>query len=514
MPDNSQTTDEDRAKQSLAAYHEGMDKIKSGNLNDALVNFVDAVTLNQDEPIFRLQLATTANAIARETDPLREMAFQNASHLCKIYPDNVIYWIALGEISLNALKFHEAVAAFERALDVAPEHPSAASIWSLMGFAHQRSGNFPETMRCYQTAVKIDPDHGKSHFFLSLGYMTPEYYDAEKMAHHAERAFMSKKIDNDHLIEAHWNAALGFLSTGDYAKGWSYYESRLHRMTKNIGHQLAKDRFTKTMWKGERNCRVLITAEMGLGDLFIMARFFRQLQAKFDFTLLLECQKQALGLMHASFPEITCLLKDEINEDMFDHHIPLMSLPHILRIKENSVPNGWAYLKPSREKVNEWGNKVFGQPLCPTIGVCWSGGSRAYNADNYQTDKRRSLKFAQINKILEIPGINFVSLQAEGAPDHFRLHPDAKTFEDTAAIMQHLDAVVSVDTSVINLAGAMGIKSWVLSRHDGCWRWSDKIKTPWYPSVKIIRQAVPYQWDAELEQLSSELKVFRDNMRE
>lgn len=508
----TETTDADIATEAIALHKQALQFLTDKRPTEALALLVRAVELMPDEPVFRLQLAMAANAVARETDPLRELAVQNAMHVCKLYPENPVHWISLGEICLAANKYHESVAAFERALIVQPGGEATANIWSLLGFANERAGNRDGAKHCYLMAVKIDPELGQAHFFLSMFYHTAEYWDVHKLAFHAEKAFTAKKPATN-AIDSYWNAAHGYLHAGDYSKGWSYFEARLRRMTLNVGYQLPGDRFTKKMWQGERNCRVLITAEMGFGDSFIMARFLPLIQERFGFKLLLETHPGTRDLLQASFPNIRCVLTDEINEDDFDKHIPIMSLPHVLRIKSERIPNHVPYITPRPIKVSEWATRAvpeIAQKILPHIGVCWSGGSRSYNAANHQTDKQRSLTYAQIKPLLDIEGVKWISLQAEGASDEFKMHPDAKTFEDTAAIMTNLDAVISVDTAIINLAGAMGKNGWVLSRYNGCWRWSPHLKSAWFPSIKILRQHTPGMWGPPLAQLFDEVKQFRD----
>lgn len=503
-------SDEEAATESVALFQRAIDALKKGNKSFAFDQLHQAIELNPDEPAFRMQIALTATHMARQWEYLYQLAFQNAMHVCRVFPDKPEYWINLGEICVTSYKYHEAVAAFERAITLVPDD---AAIWSLLGFANKNCGNHAGALHCYQKAVEIDPERGHAHYFLSQFYYSHEHFDPAKMAFHAEKGFTAKRPAAGNIIESYWNAAHGHLLMGEYGKGWSFYEARHQRHQGNIGYGLAKDRFKKTMWKGERNCRILITGEMGFGDAFIMARFLPLVRERFDFTLVLECQPPTIGLMTASFPDIECVLTRDITEDLFDHHIPSMSLPHVLRIKSTAVPNVVPYLRPSAEKIEQWGESgILVEGSTKNIGICWAGGSRSYNAQNHQTDKRRSLTYDQIKPLLAIPGINWVPLQAENAPDDFKMHPDATTFEDTAAIIYSLDAVVSVDTAVINLAGAMGKKGWVFSRLDHCWRWSPHVKTPWYPTIKVLQQTQNGDWSGCLAQIDSELREFSGKM--
>jgi hypothetical protein len=185
----------------------------------------------------------------------------------------------------------------------------------------------------------------------------------------------------------------------------------------------------------------------------------------------------------------------------YDFQIPLMSLPHALRMRDYQIPWDGPYLSADSAHIEKWKR----DKSKPAIGVCWAGGARNYNAQNHEIDGRRSLKFEQIKPLLDIPGIDFVSLMAEKNADFY--NEGLKSFSDTAGVIHHLDGVISVDTAVANLAGAMAKPTWVLSRFDQCWRWCKDLKKPWYPTVTVLRQTTPGDWSGPLDAIRSDLGV-------
>lgn len=483
-------------------YEKGLAAQEAQDLQGAFDNLMKAVELNPLSPPYRMNLAVMANRIALATDHLRELAYQQGVEACRQASHVLGNWILLGDIALSALKYPEAIAAYERALSI---DDKVVKLWTILGFCHLRINEIPKAKLCYEKALEINPEFGHAHFLLSVLY-AGIYYNPEKQAFHGEKGFTSKHPTNMD-VDSCWNAAHGYLAMGNYEKGWKYFTARLNRNTQNAGHKLLVKRYQKPVWKGENNCRLLVTAEMGLGDSFIMARYFEMIENKVGISLVFECHKQMLALMRYNLTYVKCIEYGTVTEDDFDYHIPMMSLPLICETKSDSVPwTDGGYIKADQSKIDEWRNwDGFATDGRLNIGLCWSGGSRAYNAANHETDKRRSLPLRQFQGALKGVHANFIALQPEGDSGPYK-KPSIKDFSDTAAIIHLLDAVVSVDTSVINLAGAMGKRAWLLNRYDSCWRWSRHLKTPWYPTVREIRQEEPGDWSSVLSIINYELK--------
>jgi ADP-heptose:LPS heptosyltransferase len=179
----------------------------------------------------------------------------------------------------------------------------------------------------------------------------------------------------------------------------------------------------------------------------------------------------------------------------------LMSLPLICETLKDSVPWDGPYIKASSSKLDEWRKKLELSKTKQNIGICWFAGARNYNSSNWAVYQKKSVPFEQIKPILDVDA-KFYSLQ-----EHSDDLPDLnlQSFNDTAAVIELMDCVVTVDTSVANLAGAMGKKTYLMNPYDGCWRWSKNISTPWYPNVTVVQQKESGEWGSVIQTIIEHL---------
>lgn len=483
-------------------YELGLQAKIADDFKTACDHFNKAIELDPSSAPYRLSLALTLCDVTRKSEGLRSLAYFHAVEAAKLAPEILHNWIGLGEISLSLYRYPEARAAFERALELDDKNHSA---WAQCGFANSQRNDHKRARECYEQAIKLDPEIGDYHFLMSVSCMGDDF-DAEKIAYHGERGCFAKKPAKM-VLESMWNSAHGYLHTGDYQKAWNYFEARLRRSMMNEGTLLPEERFPKPLWRGEKNCRVLVSAEMGMGDAFLMMRFLPIVQERFEIEVLFECMPSMMDLASYSLPNIHVIEFGHADPERFDYHLPMMSLPFLCKTKSYQIPWDGAYIDVPDDAVAYWEERLEWDDK-PNIGVCWAGGSRAYNAQNHETDKKRSVPFDKFKKIMEIPGINFISLQDGPQAKHFA-NPGIRDFTDTAAIIDLMDAVITVDTAVANLAGAMGKETWLLNRFDGCWRWSKNLKTPWFPSVRVITQPKAGDWDAVISQITNEVIQWR-----
>lgn len=478
-------------------YAKATEAHKSGDLQTAHGLFSECVRLAPQVSAHHLALALTATAIAVKCEPLKQQAVLHAQQAAQLEPTVLGNWIGLGEISLNCDKFPEAIAAFEHVLTVDEKN---ARVWGLCGFAYAKIGNQKKAQEFYEKAVDIDHELGDIHFLLSCLFMNDDF-NPTKQAFHGERGFLAKRPAKL-AVESCWNAAHGFLTIGEFEKGWKYFECRHNENLTNIGQLRPAQRFSQPMWKGEENCTVRIHHEMGLGDAFFMARYLNAAAKKAK--IIFECQPSMIDLMRYNFPEITCIKYGEQSEG-FDYHLPMMSLPHVLGTKFLWERN---YLKANPENVSEWKSKLHLAHNKLNVGIAWSAGKNSWNAGNHETHKRKSVPFESLASLWKIQGVNFISLQV-GNDEKFP-NVGIKDFSDTAAIVSLLDLVIVVDSAVANLAGAMGANTWLMDRWDHDWRWtSDSL----FPSVKVFRQTKPGDWGHVIERINVELEEFHDKMR-
>ena len=206
-----------------------------------------------------------------------------------------------------------------------------------------------------------------------------------------------------------------------------------------------------------------------------------------------------------------------------DYQAPLLSLPLLFGTDLESIPSAKSYLRCDKEKSQVWKERLTSSTAL-RVGLVWSGGFRADQPDAWPINERRNIPLSKIAQLQKVQGIHFFSLQ-KGDPAESELRnekakywptdnllnyvDELNDFSDTAALIDHLDLIISVDTSTAHLAGAMGKKVWLLNRYDSCWRWMvDEEQSPWYPSLKIYNQLHPGNWDEVIERVCRDLKDF------
>jgi tetratricopeptide (TPR) repeat protein len=370
----------------------------------------------------------------------------------------------------------EALAAFERAEGLG--HRAAASN---RGNALLDMGRMPDALRAHERAVELDPTHPG----------------------------------------ALYNLALTELRMGDWEHGWPRYEARwlfreVHRMPRA---------FCQPRWQGEYldGRRILLHSEQGLGDTIQFCRYATMVASRGG-TLVLQVQAPLDRLMR-SLPVVQtgcaemAFARGELPR--FDIECPLMSLPAVFGTTVDNVPWEGPYLGTDRELARTKRKQTppvrpreVRDDKCPRVGFAWAGNPR------YKADSQRSLALDTLVPLLHSPGINWISLQKGPAAEQL-LALDGKIFiwdagsndadlADTAAMMATLDLVITTDTCIAHLAGAMGKTVWILLPHLSDWRWMEETETsPWYPTAQLVRQTSPGDWDELIERVIADLEVYR-----
>lgn len=263
-------------------------------------------------------------------------------------------------------------------------------------------------------------------------------------------------------------------------------------------------------WRGETlaGCRILVHGEQGLGDTIMCARYLELLR-EVSSGVIFECQPEAIALLFHNFPEIKFIpIGEKRSEDLhFDYWVGSMSLPLFFDSTVSSVPLTPGYLKPPPEHLEYWKPNVEGMVgnALPKIGLAWSGNPR------HRSDRRRSIAFDQIRPYIDsFRQANWVSLQThlpDGKPDFLIDYvEEMPTLADTAALIEQMDLVITVDTSIVHLAGALGKTTWLLLPYRYEWRWGLEGETnPWYDSVRVIRQTSHSDWAQVLDKVFFEL---------
>ena len=315
------------------------------------------------------------------------------------------------------------------------------------------------------------------------------------------------------FANAHYGLALCCLLIGDFARGWREHEWRWE--TPDL--KIAKRSFTRPLWLGNEEIAgktILLHAEQGFGDTLQFCRYVPMV-SELGAQVILEVPTPLADLMRSLSGNLWIVAQGD-SLQVFDLHCPLMSLPLAFETRLENIPRQVPYLSAPENRRNRWRDRLR-QHDKVRIGLAWAGAPRKHQPVANRGDRYRSIGFDQLTPLLGIKGCEFYSLQkgddavAQLRNSTFRdrvvdWSDDFKDFADTAALVENLDLVITVDSSVAHLAGALGKPFWLLNRYDTCWRWLlDREDTPWYPSARLFRQDATRVWDGVITRIQTEL---------
>lgn len=475
----------------------GVVLLKTGNRDKALESFKQAIKLKHDyiDPYNNI-----ANMF-REHGMLKE-AVNAFEQVIKIKPDFMEAFYNLGITLYELNRYEDAIMNFKCAIEINPGH---AESHNNLGAALKSVGRFDEAISSFERSIELNGKHADAHF--NLGNML-----WGKCRHHDAIEKYNKALELDPgSVEVRWNRALALLLTGNYEQGWPEYEVRFERKTPP-----PRD-FNQPRWDGKdlTGKTILVHAEQGFGDTFQFTRFLPMVKEKGG-QLIFECQKRLLPVLSrcAGYDRIVPRTDNDRHDFHFDLQMPLVSLPGLFGITPETIPAGVPYILPDQELVTKWNGKLAKHNGFK-IGIVWAGNPE------YKYDKGRSCPLKTFAALSSIPGVVLFSLQ-KGAVDGqiddlpygmkvVNLDPEldvTASFVDTAAVIANLDLVISVESSVAHLAGAMGRQVWTIIPHASDWRWFlTREDSPWYPSMRLFRQTVPGDWDGVVKRVAEELKL-------
>lgn len=409
----------------------------------------------------------------------------------------------------NLHRFVEALADYDRALALRPDF---AEVFSNRGNALQELKRFEEALEDYNRANLLKRNFAEAHSNCGNALRELDRFD-EALA-----SFDRAIAIQPELAEAHFNAAICLLLMGDLDRGWKQYEWR-----GNTGQlHSAKRNFPQPQWTGSGEIAaktILLHAEQGLGDTLQFCRYAPRVAAR-GARVLLEVQKPLVALMRALSGDIEIIAKGDPLPG-FDLHCPLLSLPLAFNTDLETIPGETPYLSADAAKRDGWRDRL-GPHDKPRVGLVWAGDPRKQLPNAHLIDRQRSVAFDMLAPLFDVAECTFVNLQkGDDAVTQLRYSPlrdrvidwsdDFHDFSDTAALVDNLDLVIAVDTSVAHLAGALGKPFWLLNRYNTCWRWLlNRDDSPWYPTARIFRQNETRNWDSVVAQVRDAL---RDHVR-
>ena len=438
----------------------------------------------------------------------------------------------LGVLLRAAGKIDAALLAYGRALDL---NPDCAEVLCNLGVALAERDRMAEALDCYERALAINPEFVNAHYNLANALrkvdehvraidryqraieLKPDFVQA-----YSNMAMSFNDLGQDELAlqaydravqlrpewaEPRWNRSLTYLLLGNFERGWAEFDCR------NGIDPPSSRTFPGQRWIGQdlAGKTILLNYEMGLGDAIHFVRYV-PLVAPGAGRVILECQEplRELFCSVAGVDEVVSLQRDRAFLT-YDVHCSLMRLPELFRSNPATMPRTVPYLKASAARTAKW-RKTLGPKLSQLrVGLVWGG------SPEHQNDRQRSIALWSLASLATVPDVEFVSLQrgpaalqALAPPPGMKLIDHSADFEnmaDTAAVIQELDLVISVDTSVAHLAGALGKAVWVLLAYVPDWRWMlDRPDTPWYPQMRLFRQSKIGDWSGPIQSITQQLR--------
>jgi tetratricopeptide (TPR) repeat protein len=476
----------------------------AGDLQGAAACLTEAIAIAPGDARLVGRLGTVHHALGDLEGAVR--CYATALDLAPDYAE-MHYSLGLARGALGDVA--GAVAAYREAIACRPEFLEAHFNLATLLHEHDRLG---EAAAAYRTALAIVPGHRDAALGLGLALQETRDLDA---ADAVLDALLASHPDDP---EASFYRSFTDLARGRLGPGWD----RFARRWQASAFLPYARRYPVPEWQGEpvAGKTFLVWPEQGFGDTLQFARFAPVL-AQRGARVLLESPPPLARLL-GSLQGVE-VVTPGTPLPPFDFHAPTMSLPRFLARQEADIPARVPYLRPDPNEVARWHARVAGLSGLK-VGVAWAGDPRPHDPASHRIDRRRSLRFDQLAPLADVPGVAWVSLQlgsparqasAPGAP--LRLHDvtsEVRDFADTAALMQSLDLILTVDTSVVHLAGATARPAWLLSRFDGCWRWGLAGEaSAWYPTVRVLRQESPGDWRALLARVAVELREVASGTR-
>ncbi|MDR3634015.1 MAG: tetratricopeptide repeat-containing glycosyltransferase family protein [Isosphaeraceae bacterium] len=443
-------------------------------------------------------------------------------------PEAARVWFVLGAARQLRGDLGEAAGCYHQALRVRPDLIEA---WSNLGLVRQGQGATDEAVHHFRQALRLNPEFADAHNNLGIAlhgqgataeavhhlrqaiHLRPGFADAH---HNLGNALRSQGRPAEALecydraldlapdrAEMHLSRALLRIRTGDFERGWPEYEWRWRCPA------FPPPRYAQPAWDGAplAGRTILLFADHGLGDTLQFIRYAPLVQRRGG-RVVVACQHPLARLL-ASCPGVERVVPEGEPLPRFDVYAPLMSLPRLFGTTVASVPAEVPYLRSDPRAVANW-RRVLEPDGKINVGVVWQGNPR------YGKDRERSFRLAQLEPLARVPGVRFISLQNGAATEQIGAVADRFAvldlgnqlgdFLDIASAMRSLDLVVTPDTALAHLAGALGIPAWVALAFDPDFRWLDgRDDSPWYPAHRLFRQRRPGEWDEVFARMAAAL---------
>jgi tetratricopeptide (TPR) repeat protein len=507
---------------------------EQGKLDEAVAFLRQAVKARPDAAPARHNLGVALAQSGRPEEAAREL-----EEAARLKPDYAEAYYNLGNVLQGMGKRDEAIGRYRAAVRLRPGYGEA---YNNLGLALTEAGKHGEAAVYLQQAVRLRPQAAESHNNLGLAYaglgrfddaeacyrealrIAPGYVEAHndlgsayKERGRLEEALACYQVALWHDPQSpstRYNRSLALLQKGDWREGWKEYEQRWKR--KGVRERL----FPRPRWDGSPldGKTILLWCEQGLGDAIHFVRYAALVKAKGG-RVALECPGFMLPLF-STCPGVDQVVAEGSEPPAFDVQAPLMSLPMVLGTTLENVPAELPYLSAEPGRVEKWKARLDAVPGFK-IGVAWQGNP------HFSWDHWRSFPLEALAPLAAVEGVRLVSLQKGPGAEQVRglkgcfaveeldgLDAEGGAFLDTAAAMKCLDLVATADTAAAHLAGALGVPAWVALSAVADWRWLvGREDTPWYPTLRLFRQATLGDWGGVMTRMAEALRALAGRPR-
>jgi Flp pilus assembly protein TadD len=445
---------------------------------------------------------------------------------------NPVLLNSLGLVLIDSGLAVEACSAFQSALVSAPQTPA---LYFNLGNAQRMRGDIPEAIKQYENALSLGLERPEVYNNLGIALQQSEHWDDAIRAFHSALArdpyYLPAMANRGNALiqmgrpgeaviplqravelqpgyaDAHWLLSHALLVTGQLPQGWDEYEWRWHRMK------------AATYYRGEAGAQwrggditgktILLYAEQGMGDAVQFVRYAPMVKAR-GAKVVVECHPELVSLLRTIDCVSTVYARGESGPKI-DLTCPLLSLPSVFRTTIDTIPGGVPYLRPEAGRAARWRKALEPYKSQLKVGLVWAGNA------GHANDRNRSIPFERLAPLASVHGVQFVSVQRLDKGDRRAATPgllpvidwteELRDFADTAALVSQLDLLITVDTAVAHVGGALGVPVWMMVPFVPDWRWFlQRSDSPWYPSMRLFRQTVRRDWGEVVADIRARLQ--------
>lgn len=416
-------------------------------------------------------------------------------------------------IALSKLGFPiDAILNYEKALQFDMSVTEKAILQSNLGAAYWDMWNEERAIPALEKAIVTEP---MAQTYLTLGNIYKHRGDMQR----AIAAYRNSVAIDPNYADGHLCLGMSLLKTGHLMEGWREYEWRWHTT------QLPPRKTKAPVWKGEdlTHKTILVYGEQGLGDIIQFSRYARVLAQRFPKAKIIVEGRQPVKRLLESIRDVYAVINVGEPLPACDYVIPMVTLAGQLTPNMGAIPPSKHEFRLKEHDLKRWAEKFKELPPGFKVGVCWAGLARTSDPNANAIDAIRSTELAQFQRLADIQGIVWVSLQKGVPAEQVKTPPrnmtiadyteDMYDFYETCCAAANCDLVISVDTAVVHATASVGVPTWMLSRWDGCWRWfGNRSDSPWYPTLRQFEQPAPGDWDGLMANVAPELeKLVRGN---